>query len=229
MSNEKTSWSDDESSTVIERYENRLREYGYSEEALGWGRKGRQQLRFSVLASQWNLEGKTILDLGAGFGDFYAFARRFHIQGYRGIDITPGLVDIGMQLYGRDPNFELICGSVTDEANLYECDIAIISGLFNFRLNNGKNREFIEEVLRLAFKKARIGVACNFVTDHVDFRDSLIHYQSPTEILDFALSLTRNITFVQNYMPFEFSIFLDKRAVFDSRSAVFSHVDWRLP
>lgn len=221
-----SSWSNDESATVIERYENRLREYGYSEEALGWGKKGRQQLRFSILASHWEMDGKSILDLGAGFGDFYAFAKKFRPQKYCGIDITPGLVDVGIKKYGGNQNFELICGSVTDETNIRECDIAIISGLFNFRLNSGKNRLFIEEVLRLAFKKARIGVACNFVTDHVEFRDPLIHYQSPTEILEFALGLTRNVTFVQNYMPFEFTIFIDKREHFDLRSAVFSHLDF---
>lgn len=227
MCDNSSAWSDNESSTVIERYEKRLREHGYSEEALGWGKKGRQQLRFSILASHWDINGKSILDLGAGFGDFYDFARKLGLQKYRGIDITPGLVEVGLKLYGGNQDFELVCGSVTDEANIHECDIVIISGLFNFKLNNGKNRQFIEEVLQIAFKKARIGVACNFVTDRVDFRDPLMHYQSPTATLEFALSLTRNVTLFQNYMPFEFTIFLDKREDFELRSAVFSHIEWK--
>ena len=66
MKSEDTPWSSEESDSVVKRYESRLRNHGVGEEALGWGKKGRQQLRFSVLASHWDLSGKRILDLGAG-------------------------------------------------------------------------------------------------------------------------------------------------------------------
>lgn len=221
-----TPWSSDESHTVIERYETRLQKHGFGEEALGWGKKGRQQLRFSVLASHWDLRGKTVLDLGAGFGDFYAFSRHLQLREYIGIDLTPGLVSVGNEKYGTEPGFTLKLGSATDESLFQECDVTVISGLFNFRLNSGRNSEFISTVLELAFKFSRLGVACNFVTDRVDFKDSLMHYQSPSGALDIAYHLTRNVTLQQDYMPFEYSVFLDRRDQFDPESAVFSHLNW---
>ena len=219
-----TPWSSDESHTVIERYETRLQKHGFGEEALGWGKKGRQQLRFSVLASHWDLRGKTVLDLGAGFGDFYAFSRHLQLREYIGIDLTPGLVSVGNEKYGTEPGFTLKLGSATDESLFQECDVTVISGLFNFRLNSGRNREFISTVLELAFKFSRLGVACNFVTDRVDFKDSLMHYQSPSGALDIAYHLTRNVTLKQDYMPFEYSVFLDKRQAIDHSSGLFRHI-----
>lgn len=219
-----TPWSSDESHTVIERYETRLQKHGFGEEALGWGKKGRQQLRFSVLASHWDLRGKTVLDLGAGFGDFYAFSRHLQLREYIGIDLTPGLVSVGNEKYGTEPGFTLKLGSATDESLFQECDVTVISGLFNFRLNSGRNSEFISTVLELAFKFSRLGVACNFVTDRVDFKDSLMHYQSPSGALDIAYHLTRNVTLKQDYMPFEYSVFLDKRQAIDHSSGLFRHI-----
>jgi hypothetical protein len=224
---ENSPWSRDESQTVIARYEARLRQHGVSEEALGWGKKGRQQLRFSVLASHWNLSSKTILDLGAGFGDFYSFAKPINIQRYIGIELTPGLVAAGNSKYGNEPGFTMKLGAATDASLFEECDVTIISGLFNFRLNNGMNQEFISSVLGLAFKYSKLGVACNFVTDRVDFQDPLMHYQSPSGALDIAYGLTRNVTLRQDYMPFEYSLFLDRRDQFTEEYAVFSHLEWR--
>ena len=224
MNSDDTPWSKDESDTVVARYERRLREHGFGEEALGWGKKGRQRLRFSVLASRWDLSGKTILDLGAGFGDFYAFAKELNLREYIGIDLTPGLVATGREKYGHEPGFSLKLGSATDEALFQQVDVTVISGLFNFRLNNGRNREFVSRVLGLAFKYSTLGVACNFVTDRVDYQDPLMHYQSPCEALDIAFSFTRNVTLQQDYMPFEYSVFLDRRDQFSTESAVFSHL-----
>ena len=224
MKTQDTPWSNDESRTVIERYETRLRQHGFGEEALGWGKKGRQQLRFSVLASHWDLRGKSVLDLGAGFGDFYAFSKQLQLQEYIGIDLTPGLVSVGNEKYGTEPGFTLKLGSATDESLFQECDVTVISGLFNFRLNSGRNSEFISSVLGLAFKFSRLGVASNFVTDHVGFKDSLMHYQSPSETLDIAYRFTRNVTLKQDYMPFEYSVFLDKRQAIDHSSGLFRHI-----
>jgi len=156
MNSKDTPWSDDESDTVVARYESRLREHGFGEEALGWGEKGRQRLRFSVLASRWDLSGKSILDLGAGFGDFYAFAKKLNLREYIGIDLTPGLVAAGREKYGHEPGFSLKLGSATDESLFQQVNVTVISGLFNFRLNNGRNSEFIRSVLGLAFKYSRI-------------------------------------------------------------------------
>ena len=213
--------SRDDVEKVINRYTNRFEEHGYSEEALGWGRKGRQQLRFEVLASQWDLKGKKILDLGAGFGDLYSFLQKYDIASYRGIELTPALCEEGQRRNRRDTNFELILGDCSD-SNLYgEPDYVFISGLFNYKLLSGNNYEFIELVLSNAASIASSGIACNFITDRVDYTEELIFNARPEKILSLALSLSKNIVLRSDYMPFEYSLFISKIDTFSPESAVF--------
>jgi len=216
-----TGFDEAERRRVIDRYSARFSEHGYSEQALGWGPKGRQQLRFEVLASYWDFEGRHVLDLGAGFGDLFGFLGARGLDRYTGVELTPCLVEEGREKFGADPRFTLIEGDVTDPAILPECDIVLISGLFNFRLEDSDNYEFIEGLLSTAFSLAREGVAANFVTDRVDFTDGLIFNATPGRILDIGLGLTKRVVWRQDYMPFEYTIFLDTAQGFDPEVAVF--------
>jgi len=211
----------DDVEKVVNRYTDRFKEHGYSEEALGWGRKGRQQLRFEILASQWDLKEKKILDLGAGFGDLYGFLKNYDIASYRGVELTPALCEEGQKRNKKDANFELILGDCSDKKLYGEPDYVFISGLFNFRLLNGKNYEFIEMVLSNAVAVATRGVACNFITDRVDYKEELIFNANPEEILKLAFKLSKNISLRADYMPFEYSLFISKMDSFSPDSAIF--------
>lgn len=219
-----SAWSIDEETLVTARYDERFSKFGYGEKALGWGEKGRQKLRFDVLATHWQLTAMRVLDLGAGFGDFFDFVTHADIKNYVGLDVTDALVSEGRRRFGGDSRFNLKLASATDRSAYENCDIAIISGLFNFRLRSGKNREFITEVLSLAYEFCTVGVACNFVTNRVDYQDPLMHYQSPEEALSIGLSLSKNCVIKQNYMPFEYSMFIDRRDSFNPDIAVFDHI-----
>jgi len=221
MSNDEHPFSDTDREKVVERYTQRYAEFGYSQESLGWGESGRQQLRFEILSSYWDLTGKRILDLGAGFGDLFQFLKDKDIEDYFGIELTPALVEEGRTKYHSDPRFHLSVGDVSDLASYPECDIAIISGLFNFKLESGNNYTFIEQTLRAAFARSTSGCAANFITDRVDYTEELIFNANPETILKIALGITKSIAMRFDYMPFEFSLFLNKHESFDPTVAVF--------
>lgn len=221
MSNDERPFSDTDREKVVERYTQRYAEFGYSEESLGWGKKGRQQLRFEILSSYWNVTGKRILDLGAGFGDLFQFLHDKEIKSYFGIELTPALVKEGHTKYHSDPRFHLSVGDVSDPASYPECDIAIISGLFNFKLESGNNYRFIEQTLRAALTRSTSGCAANFITDRVDYTEELIFNANPETILKIGLGITKSIAMRFDYMPFEFSLFLNKHESFDPAVAVF--------
>ena len=142
--------------------------------------------------------------------------------GYIGIELTPCLVHQGNLVYSHDPRFELRVGDVSGDQNIPECDIVIISGLFNSELKSTDNYEFIQSVLSNSFRMAADGVAANFVTDRVDYHEYPIFYSSPERILDIGLSITRRVVLRADYMPFEFSIYLDSRSEYDPSVAVFN-------
>jgi SAM-dependent methyltransferase len=220
-------FSEKDKDKVIARYSDRLEQFGYSQEAVGWGKKGKQDVRFQVLAGYWNLEGKRILDIGAGFGDLYKFLKPSGIRSYYGVDIVPSLVEKGNEIFGKEENFILKVGNFLDMDFDQEFDIAFISGTFNFKLLNGNNYEFIEEVLKKNMSLCKEGVCANFITDRVDYDEELIFNSNPEKIMTICLNLTKNICFKQDCFPFEFSIFMNKDMTFSENTIFNRYINGR--
>lgn len=206
---------------VITRYADRFAKYGHSEKALGWGEKGRQQLRYEVLASYWDLKDRTVLDIGAGFGDCYLLTKARHAKRYIGLELMPEFVAKGRELYGHNGDFSLTEMDISQSQDVPQNDLTFISGLFNFALETGENYAFIESVLTMSFRHCTEGVAANFVTDRVDFRDPVMFYADPAAILGIALKLTKKVALRQDYFPFEFSIYISKDDAFDPTTSIF--------
>ncbi len=215
------SFSDEDADAVIQRYSSRLERYGHSHLSVGWGPKNRQYARFEVLASEWNLSGKSVLDVGSGFGDFFDWLGPDWSGSYTGVDLVPGLVEMGRSVYGDKSNFELLEGNFLEMELSKKFDIVVISGLFNFKLADGNNLDFIRNVMEKSKQISREGLSANFITTRVDYQEDLIFYADESEILDIAFSLTRRVKLRADYFPFEFSIFLHWDDEFDTEKAVF--------
>ncbi len=210
-------FSDSDKKKVIQRYTERLQKFGYSQKAVGWGEKGKQENRFEVLTSYWNLKNKKILDIGAGFGDLYNYVKPFEIKEYCGLELVPALIEKGNEIYGREKKFRLINADILDFGFQEKFDIVFISGMFNFKLINGNNYEFIENVLSKSFEISNEGVCSNFITDRVDYHEELIFNSRPEKILEIALKQTKSVCLKNDYFPFEFSIFLNKDDSFSEK------------
>jgi SAM-dependent methyltransferase len=215
--------SERDSAEVIERYRRYLTQFGRSEQGVGWGRKGRQSERFQVLASRWDLKGKTILDVGCGFGDLLAYlTEQCQIPSrYIGIDVVPDLIEEGYRPTDVDCDIAYICTDFLTWDPENQIDVVLGSGIFNFKLSDGDNYSFIKETVRRSFEIARVGVGFNFLTTRVEYTLSETFHTDPLWILEYALSLSRNVSFRQDYFPFEFSVFIDKRESFDPQIGIF--------
>jgi SAM-dependent methyltransferase len=203
-----------------ELYESRYQQHGYDPKTLGWF-KGKQKMRFSILTSQVDLEGMSILDVGCGFGDL-----NFHLKSvlkeyqYYGIDCVDSLIDEAVKRHPEDfINFNI--GDFLDESPR-QYDYIVASGIFNYNLDNEDNYSYISKVMKKSFDECTIGVAFDFLSDKVDYKKYDVTFHSnPSNILDMAYGLTRNIVLRNDYAPFEFSIFLFKNDSFNAEDTVF--------
>lgn len=214
-------FTDKDKDNVFKRYGKRFREHGYSQQALGWGEKGKQDIRFQVLASYWDIQNKSILDIGAGFGDLFKFLGKDNISHYTGIELMPEFVEEGSKIFSDNTNFELIQGNFLEIDLSRSYDLAFISGLFNFKLDKGGNYEFITEVLTKCLSYCDEGIAANFITDRVEITDDLIFNSNPEKILSIALGLSKNIAVRNDYFPFEFSVYINKNDKFLVADTIF--------
>jgi SAM-dependent methyltransferase len=207
--------------SLTKLYSDRYKDHGYDPKTLGWF-KGKQELRFSILTSQVDLEGQSILDIGCGFGDLnYFLKRRLRSYVYHGIDLVDELVDEGRR---RHPEawVKFSCGDFLAEAPRM-FDYIVGSGIFNYRLSEEDNYDYIERTLRKAMDECGTGVAFDFLSDRVDFQKyGFTFHSNPPKVLEIAYRLSKNVILRNDYAPFEFSLFIFKDDSFDAENTVFN-------
>ena len=206
---------------MVAMYQGRWQHYGYSPQALGWT-KGKQDIRFEVLLSAFDCEGRSFVDVGCGFGELnQAVRQRCTRYTYHGVDLTAEFVEQGRLLYDGDGvTFQTGDFLELEFDRSFDCGIA--SGLFNYRFEAIDNYEYIEQVLAKLFGLCREGVAVDFLTDRVNFQREHCYHSNPEKILSIALRLTRNVRLRHDYMPFEFAVILFKDDSFDEHDTVFN-------
>lgn len=208
----------------IKRYEQRLREFGYSAETLGWGKHGRQRLRFGILADHaLRMPNSSVLDVGCGFADLYEFLIEHGWRGrYTGLDIVPGLLEVARR---RHPEADLREVDITgDDVALDMYDFVVASGMFNAKLRECDNEKHIIQGLTAMLRHARVAVCLDFMSTHVDFQKPGSWHTDPGWALNAGKQLSRRVWLRHDYMPFEFSLCIFRDDAVSERN-VFSAVE----
>jgi len=192
---------------IIERYNQRLALYGDDIRTLASGTEERRHIRFGVLCGIGLEEGKSVLDLGCGFGDLYDYLQEQGMRvDYTGYDINPELIAIAQRKY-PGARFEL--KDVQTEP-FPEFDFIVSTSAFNLRLGSVDNYQFIEDIFRTCYAHARIGVAIDFLSSYVDYQtQGALHY-SPERLFGIAKRITKRVCVRHDYPLFEFCIYLYK-------------------
>ena len=206
---------------LAKRFTERYDEFGYTPKALDHD-KGKQNLRFDVLTSSFDLEGKSILDIGCGFGDLNKFLKtKTDNYSYLGIDITEAFINEANNRYANE-KIHFKYGDFLSENIEEKFDIAVVAGLFNYALENEDNYAFVENFIKKALSVCKIGIAFDFISDKVDYRYDHAFYYSPEKILSIGYKYTRNLILRNDYMPFEFTLILFKDDSFAREDTIFT-------
>ena len=171
-----------------ERYQN----YGEDGGNLFWSDTSSQYARFKLLSQVGNLDKASVLDVGAGFGDFLDFAQEYGIKigHYVGVDIIPAIIEVAERKhpYNRFEVRDVIKAPFGDNA----FDFIIGSGLF--ALEDEQWEQSVEEMLLSMYKMAKQGVAVNFLSGNIlsnEFRTT-----TEEEVLGIAHKITDKVKVV---------------------------------
>jgi len=190
-------------------YSGLIEKHGECFKALNWGSLESQQLRFSILAQAGNLNGKTILDVGCGMGDFYRWLSDNKINvNYTGIDITPKMVEIARK---RFPQASIRVENILDLPCRHEprYDYVFCSGLFYF--NRSNPLDFMEKMITRLFDESNECLAFNSLSSWSARKDAKEFHADPLTTLEFCKTLSARIVFRHDYHSGDFTIYLYKR------------------
>lgn len=190
-------------------YEPKIRENPNDSAKLGWESEEAQKLRFSVLADNIDLNGKSLLDVGCGLGNLYSYLSERDINAlYSGVDLLEEMVICAKEKY---PEAEFFCDDVFEgkfsESNKY--DVIYSSGIFNLNLVN--NLEFLEKALGKFISMARIAVVFNLLSDRSENKEPEYFYYNPKDVSEIISKLPvppSKTVFIDSYLKNDFTVVL---------------------
>jgi ubiquinone/menaquinone biosynthesis C-methylase UbiE len=201
----------DDLQNITRFYNERFKQCGNSITANGWKDQASQFLRFEYLIKDFDIQGKTILDVGCGLGDLYQFlTNKFgdNFQ-YIGIDISSALLTQAKLNYPADNAQFIECDIFTfQEYCSTDIDYAVESGMLSFKVAN--NEQYAQQVMAKMFQLAKLGCSLNFLSTNVDFQLDKNHHYDPEQVTAWAIKLTSNLTLYDDYPLWEFTVSLLK-------------------
>lgn len=186
-------------------YNDSLSAYGeHDPRGVHWQNQENQEKRFLVLSKIADLDGKSVLDVGCGFGDLYGFLiREGKSVDYSGIDIVPEFISAARRKYPL-ANFE--------EKDIFEVeaqyDFILASGALSFKIDN--HHTYYQEMIKKMFEKAKMGLAFNMldIGNHID--DTEFAAYDSKEIMSFCKTLTPKVEIITDYLPQDFTVYMYK-------------------
>lgn len=195
----------------VGKYSERFREFGDSHRALGWTRKERVCVRHRVMADviRWDYHADSVglLDFGCGLGHFLTCIESERIA-YMGVDVVPEFVDICKTKY-PEKDFYLV--DVLAGDTLPTSDYTMANGVFTQKLDTpyADMWEYLSKIVGILFRNARMGIAFNVMSSHVDWeRKDLFHV--PMDLMaDFVQSeLSPKFIFRNDYGLREYTAYV---------------------
>jgi SAM-dependent methyltransferase len=189
-------------------YEEKVREYGFDHRGLGFRSRGSQERRFNALLALGNFDGRRLLDVGCGFGDFLGFLLERQVRPiYTGLDICAPMISRCHQRFAVSEGIFAV-GDALDYEPRVPFDFVVASGIFG--LDAGDTRERIRPTLERMFGWCREGIAVNFLSTRSPERAANRFYVDPRDALEWGFALTPSVRIDHSYLPNDFTLILDK-------------------
>jgi len=191
--------------STVERYSTRYKKLGKHVHTLGWGTEEQQIHRFSQVFRANRLDGKHVLDIGCGFGDFYTscISADCKLSHYTGWDINSDLISEARTQHSQSTF------SVVNLAEIEElvpvAEVGVMLGVLNLNFKDSyDNLEYSKMMIKKAFSSVSETMIIDFLSIYraPDYPEQdFIFYHDPAEMLAFALELTPNVKLLHDYAP----------------------------
>lgn len=187
-------------------YEDKVRRYGYDHRGLGFRSRSSQERRFEALLALGDFHGRTLLDVGCGFGDFPHFLDERGIRpDYTGLDICEPMIRRCRERFARgDARFAV--ADVLDYTPPQSFDYVVASGIFGLEAPGVRDR--IAPTLERMNRWSRVGCAANFLSRRSPAQAEARVYVDPCEMLELGLALTPAARLDHSYLPNDFTLYL---------------------
>ncbi len=194
---------------IRNHYEHRIREDLDSYAVLDWASSQSQRKRFAVLVEQVDLNGRSLLDVGCGLGDLYAYLRQRELDvDYTGVDL---LERMSAEARRRNPGGSFVTADPFGQANPFgrdSFDVVFCSGIFN--LNLGNNLQFLPVAASRLMEITSALCVVNLLHARAADKEDRYFYYDPAAVKAMWQPLAENVRVVEDYLPNDFTLIARK-------------------
>lgn len=162
--------------------------------------------------AQFNaVAGASVLDVGCGVGDFYAYLRsEFPSATYDGVDISSAMIERAQALH---PSARFAATDVLTCPPERRWDFVVAFGVHNVRLPGAE--DLLWDLLARQFELCDVAAHVSLLTDrYLGFGAAALPWD-PSEVLRRALTLTPYVALRHDYLPHDFSLTLYREPLAD--------------
>lgn len=192
-------------------YESLFMQHGDAPQSCSWTNKYSQIFRFNKLIEIADLRHKKILDVGCGVGDLYGYLNESNIMTeYTGVDVVDGMIEVAAKKYA---NARFWKQNIVEQSIIEKFDYVLMSGIFNYNLEKDEKINFVimQNMLLAAYDQCINGIAFNFISSYVNYRNDEMAYFSPSDVLDFCIQkLSPKVSLFHHYEKCDVTIFVYK-------------------
>lgn len=195
-------------------FEARLAAHGAGPAGVGWSARS-QDRQFGKLAAV-GLAGRSVLDVGCGYGGLFGWLLDHSIGPvrYSGFEIVPGLLAAARERYpGLDWRLFDILTEETDD----RWDYVVCCGAWNLRSAGPGpgNMALLERALERMFALCEFGMSVTLTSALADVRYPDVYHYDPAEVLRAAARLTPNVMLDHSILPHVFCLYAWRRELRD--------------
>jgi SAM-dependent methyltransferase len=209
---------------IISLYESLLKKYKKGPLALGWADgEEAQKLRFAALLFilkflPYNCNF-TLLDLGCGRGDLYAFLKeekilsKYRIK-YTGYDLATKMIEDCRRRFTK-VGFQV--KDIMDMEDRPKYDVVMASGIFNLKLADRRpeHMRWVFRILSKMYAISKLGMAVDFQSQQIykyikkkPGQKVVWCAYAIKEVIEMCEKITPKFILFQGYIPYNFSIYL---------------------
>lgn len=202
---------------TIQRYSGRYQQFKYDIKTLGWGSVEQQEYRFLEVLKRLDLKGKSVLDIGCGFGDLFNYMNKINVEfdAYTGWDITPDFIENSIV---KNENVTLEVKDISAGApEAPVADVGIMLGLLNWKWDSAENNyAYSKRLIANALASVNDVLVIDFLsTNYTDTYpvEDFVFYHDPMIMFKAALEMSENVDLIHSYAPVpqkEFLLFIYK-------------------
>ncbi len=195
-----------ERARIVQFHRRRIAQFGDGTlGALGWKALASQLGRFDAIARVGDFSGRSVLDLGCGYGDLKAYLdERFPGVTYVGVDHVPEFIEDAKQRY-EDRADTAFFRADFGRLELPTADYVVASGSFAYRRSDP---DFFTDMIRKMYRAATVGVAFNMLDGAVFRPYDLLEGQDRERILSHCRSICPRVEVVDDYAADDFTVFM---------------------